>query len=236
MILTIKHKFNIYRKFELDIWGVMYCDINCDEKTFHKSRYIKFFFKLYQEKQKYRRTRRRRYIYRMDVIETRRKRRKYNLRFLSIRLTRLFFLTLQDYQFRSLLKKASKLDGDLETNYCHLLEGRLISVIYRTNFLSNMFEILRFVKEGNVYVNFKPLTKLNEIIRVGDFVTFNKKHKKKIRNYLIKRLNKRAVLFKEPRYLIVSYKFWFAYLIKYPRLKDLTYPISIDIQRITGFS
>ena len=87
-----------------------------------KNPYYKFFYKLYDERRKRRKLNRRRYIYRLDILPIRRKRKYFKKRFLSIRLTRLYFLTFQDYQFRKLFKRATKLDGNMETNYCHLLE------------------------------------------------------------------------------------------------------------------
>jgi hypothetical protein len=56
----------------------------------------------------------RRYIYRIDIITHTVKKRRKNMRFLSLRLARLYFITLQDYQFRSIFRRASKLDGNLD--------------------------------------------------------------------------------------------------------------------------
>lgn len=120
MILTIKHKFNIYRRFEQDIWGMCYTDTrrkqlktikHFEDVKLVKSPYFKFFYKLYYEKRKHWEFRRRRYIYRLDIIPFRRIRKNFKKRFLSIRLTRLYFLTFQDYQFRKLFKRAAKMDG-----------------------------------------------------------------------------------------------------------------------------
>jgi hypothetical protein len=56
-----------------------------------------------------------------------------------------------------------------------------------------------------------------------------------IRYHLYKRLSLRSILFNTPRFLFISFKFWAAFLIKKPKRKDLIYPISIDIQRISGY-
>lgn len=120
MILTIKHKFNIYRRFEQDIWGMCYTDTRIKQlknvKHFEdvklvKSPYFKFFYKLYYERKKKWELNRRRYIYRLDIIPFKRIRKKFKKRFLSIRLTRLYFLTFQDHQFRKLFKRSTKMDG-----------------------------------------------------------------------------------------------------------------------------
>jgi hypothetical protein len=87
-----------------------------------KSWLLRFFYRLYSlaEERKYQRLRR--YIYRIDIISHTKRRRKFNKRFLSLRVARLYFITLKDYQFRSLFRRASKCDGNLESNYCLLLD------------------------------------------------------------------------------------------------------------------
>lgn len=135
MVLTIKHKFTIYRRFEQDIWGYCYTDDRCEyiysnAKKYGragrkarplklnfgdvyklKSPYLRFFYKLWWERRKLAYRRKRRYVYCFDSPTAFRRRRKFNWRFVSIRLTRLYFLTFQDYQFRKLFRRASKMDG-----------------------------------------------------------------------------------------------------------------------------
>lgn len=31
MVLTIKHKLTIYKRFQQDIWGYCYSDLNCEK-------------------------------------------------------------------------------------------------------------------------------------------------------------------------------------------------------------
>lgn len=138
MVLTIKHKFSLYRRFQYDIWGYCYTDTKCaylyDVKLRKfgkaypkrislknayklKSSYLSFFFKLWWERKRRSHHFKRRYIYRFDMPLTYRRKRKWSLRFISIRLARLYFLTFQDYQFRKLFRKAAKLEGNFEKNY-----------------------------------------------------------------------------------------------------------------------
>lgn len=237
MILIIKRKCRFYRRFERDIWGVCYVDHKATEvnNEYKKSWVIRFFLKIYKERIKRRWKRMRRYIYRIDIIEVFTRKKKYNKRWLSLRMTRLYFLTLQDYQFRQLFLRAQKLNGNLITNYCHLLEGRLLAVFYRTNFLADLFVIFRFIKNKHVYVDFKKLSYVNAVINIGSFITFRKRLTKYMFTFFLKRLLNKAILFNKPRYLFVSYIFAFAYMFKKPKKKDLVYPIALDIQRITGY-
>lgn len=221
MILLIKHKCRFYRRFERDIWGVCYTDHKANEFNlqYKRSWIVCFFLRIYRERMRRRWKRMRRYIYRIDIIDIMRRKKKYNKRWLSIRLTRLYFLTLQDYQFRKLFSRARKLNGDLGTNYCHLLEGRLLAVFYRTNFLADLFVIIPFIKNKHVLVNFKRLTYVNAVINIGSFITFKKKLKRYMFKFLQKRLLLHAMLFNKPRYMFISYLYAFAFLVKKPKKK-----------------
>lgn len=201
-----------------------------------KSWLLRFFYRLYSlaEERKYQRLRR--YIYRIDIITHTKRRRKFNKRFLSLRVARLYFLTLKDYQFRALYRRASKLDGNLESNYCLLLECRVLAIFYRTNFLSNIFEILQFIKAGHVFIDFKKATHVNSKINSLSRINCSKIAIPRLRHFLIKRLENEIILFNTPKFLFVSYYFFFAYLCKLPMKKDFVYPFSLDIQRITGYN
>jgi ribosomal protein S4 len=153
-----------------------------------------------------------------------------------LRIARLYFLTLKDYQFRSLFRRASKLDGNLEQNYCLLLECRIMAIFYRTNFLCNIFEIIQFVKAGYVFINFKIIKHINAPINNISYITCSKNTISRLRSNLIKRLKFQLILFNTPRFLFISYFFFFAYLCKLPKKKDFVYPFSLDIQRITGYN
>lgn len=201
-----------------------------------KSWLLRFFFRLYTSALERRYERSRRYIYRIDLITHIKKRRKFNKRFLSLRIARLYFLTLKDYQFRSLFRRASKLDGNLEQNYCLLLECRIMAIFYRTNFLCNIFEIIQFVKAGYVFINFKIIKHINAPISNTSYITCSKNTISRLRSNLIKRLKFQLILFNTPRFLFISYFFFFAYLCKLPKKRDFVYPFSLDIQRITGYN
>lgn len=201
-----------------------------------KSWLLRFFFRLYTAALERRYERSRRYIYRIDLITHHKKTRKFNKRFLSLRIARLYFITLKDYQFRSLFRRASKLDGNLEQNYCLLLECRIMAIFYRTNFLCNIFEIIQFVKAGYVFINFKIVKHINSSIKNTSYITCSKNTISRLRSNLKKRLKFQLLLFNTPRFLFISYFFFFAYLCKLPKKKDFVYPFSLDIQRITGYN
>jgi len=126
-------------------------------------------------------------------------------------------------------------DGLFQENFCSLLEGRLVSVVYRTNFLFNMFEIISFVRAGNVYINGILMDYVNIAINIGDFVTFSSHAIFRFKANLFKRLRTKTVLFNMPRFMFVHYKLFFAFFEKFPADKDLVYPIKLDIYRATAY-
>ena len=169
MVLTIKRRFGIYKRFEQDIWGLSFSDFILENKINN------FFFEVYLLQQEFKLNKVRRYVYRIDLVNPRRFKKKFKARFLSLRLVKLFFLTLKYKQFRYMAKIAAEKDGLFQSNFCSLLEGRLVSLIYRTNFLYSMFESIAFVKDGNVFINNVLINYVNYVVKVGDFVTFFRK-------------------------------------------------------------
>jgi len=177
----------------------------------------------------------RRYIYRIDVINPLKKKRKFKARFLSLRLVKLFFLTLTYKQFRCIAKIAAAKDGSFQANYCSLLEGRLVSMVYRTNFIYSMFESIAFVKSSKVLINNILINYVNFVVNVGDFLTFFGDYKNKFRSNFLKRFRTQTIIFNTPRYMFVNYKLFFAFMERQPLDKDLVYPIKLDIYRATAY-
>lgn len=235
MVLTVKHKYSYYRRFELDIWGSFFTSGSSTQEDIFKDWRFRFFFKIFLEWRERYYKRMRRYIYRVDIIEKFSFKRKYEKRFLSVRLTRLYFLTFQDYQFRKLFKLSGKMDGNLEENYLYFLEGRLLSIIYRMNFIFDIFECMRAIKDNTIYLNFKVTNNINKRVNIGDFISLKWKDRKFILYNCEWRLEQEAILFNIPRFLFVSYYFLFSFLLCKPNKKDLVYPFTLDIQRISGY-
>jgi len=193
-----------------------------------------FFYDLYLNKAESRLNKVRRYVYRIDIVSPKRVKKPFKARFLSLRLVKLFFLTLKYRQFRQMAYFAAAKDGLFQANFCSLLEGRLTSFVYRTNFLFSMFEIISFIKQGNVLVNNILVNYLNYVVVIGDFVTFFNSTNKFRANFF-KRFKTQTILFNTPRYMFVNYKLFFAFMEKQPVENDLAYPIKLDIYRATAY-
>jgi hypothetical protein len=235
MILLIKKKGNYYRRFKLYLWCLIFCYENNSKENHHRSWILRFFLKIYKKKIEKWWQNKKRYIYRIDIIDIPKKIKKWNKRWLSIRLCRLYFLTLQDHQFRNIFKKASKLTGNLELNYCYYLECRTITIIYRTNFLANIFNCIMFIKRNRLFINNYPINYINAVIPVNSLIKPSEIWIPWIKYHLYKRIILKSILFNTPKFLFISFRFWLVFLLKKPKRNDLVYPISIDIQRISGY-
>lgn len=264
MVLTTRHKLLLYRRFECDIWGYCYTDesvellfknlfegkkpntpswwkprvIQIKLADIHKfkSRYFRFFYKLWWERRSLVKKRRSRYVYKFDFPPRWRPPRKFNFRFISVRLTRLYFITFQDHQFRKIFRSAAKKDGNFETNYLRILECRALAIAYRLNLSPDIFWLLNFVKTGRYFLlDFQPIQFINLIIPIGKLLTVTEEWRWKFLQRLQKRICLRTILFPVPKFIFSSYSCFFFYLMRYPLRTDLVYPFSIDLQRITGY-
>ena len=95
-------------------------------------------------------------------------------------LTRAFYITLNFRHFRRLSKKANMQDGFYGENYLLLLEGRVVSAVYRSSVMSNMFDIIRFVKLGNVSINKRFVYFPNCLVSLMKFINFRGLYKGKL--------------------------------------------------------
>ena len=69
-------------------------------------------------------------------------------------------------------EKAASAGGFFEGNFCSLLEGRLASIIYRSNIVISMFEALSFLSDSRTFVNNVLVDYPNAPTRTGDFIAF----------------------------------------------------------------
>jgi len=116
-----------------------------------------------------------------------------------------------------------------------MLECRTLTMIYRTNFLANIFNCMMFIKRKRLFINDSPINYYNATVPLFSLIKPADIWVPWIKYHLYKRLILRSILFNTPRYLFISFRFWIVFLLKKPKKKDLIYPISIDIQRISGY-
>jgi hypothetical protein len=112
------------------------------------------------------------FIYETREPIVRSKTRRMNYQFVSLRVIKLFYVMYSYRQLKQIARKAKSKFGIFEQNYLYIMECKLPSFIYRTSLFSNLFESIKFVKGGNVWINkkFKPL--LYYSVKLYDMVGF----------------------------------------------------------------
>jgi hypothetical protein len=53
-------------------------------------------------------------------------------------------------------------------------------------------------------------------------------------NKILWRIRTKSFIFGAPKYIFISFMFYFSILMRKPIKKDLIYPVRIDVQRISG--
>lgn len=99
-------------------------------------------------------------------------------------------------------------------------------VVYRSNFITNIFLIRYIIEQGAFSINDNIRYCFNTILKIGDYVKLSDIYFTLFKNDLKLRLINRNVLWPIPRYLIVNHSFMFVLFFSYPRLKNIVYPIN----------
>lgn len=298
MVLTIKNRTSYYKRFNLDIWGLVRTGfniyyllsagdtfeeflkyssdskVNIEEKykgesiigTFidylkiaekikevskkeyipsivpwhvksrKLSRIVEFFYKNFLTKKMDKLSKNRRYIYAAHLVEYKVRKKRLPKRFISLRLLKLFYITISYRQFIRLNYTVRRKSGNFEENYLLALEGRIISCLYRTSIITSPFQCVQLVKFGYVLINFKCCRQPRYRMSLNKLITFNAIAKRILYISLLERLNFKRSLFNPPKYIYVSFVFLYSYMFRPPRRADLIFPIALDLQRVSKYA
>jgi ribosomal protein S4 len=254
MVVKLQNKLSLYKKFELDIWGISRSTgfLNFRDKklkNYYKKlfrgrlrnicskyeRICEFFYKLREIRFERFKARKRILTYSLLVEKRIPRRKRLNEKFVSIRVVKMFYLILKYRHFRKMSRKANGLEGNFESNFLYLLECRLVCVMYRSTLITNMFEAIKFVQSNNVWIDkiyrFYP----NYYVKPLQLVGIRPILKGLFHWNLVRRLKLKTILFNCPRYIFMSYSFFTFFLKRYPCKKDLIFPIRIDVYKLTGY-
>jgi ribosomal protein S4 len=197
---------------------------------------LDFFFKADDRRRRWRRQRGRRFVYQLKLTEQQKRRRSMNVRFVSLRLVKLYYITYSYRQFRALARTMRRRRGAFEENFLLALESRLAPLLYRLTFIGNPFHCLDFIRRGFVFVEGRGQRKPNTVFGLHQLLTLSGLGRRWVYHELQLRLATGRLLFNVPRYLKVSFFFLYAYQIRPPRRQDLVFPIALDFYRATGYA
>jgi len=144
------------------------------------------------------------------------------------RLIKNYYLTLSWRNMNKYYKKARKTVGNFINNFLMLLEGRLFMVVYRINWINNLFLIKNVLESNIFYVNEKLRSRCNYHLKYNDFLMLHTDYLDLFRQDLLLRINEGKVIWKHPSYIFVNYEFFFAYIYHKPTLDDIVHPFKVN--------
>lgn len=220
-IVRNRHKF--YKKTLVDIWGHHHAYLKIS-KAINFMRVIKA-----EGKARY-------WYYRREFVFTYRRRRRFRRAkrfkddFINRRYLRNFYLVLTYKNLRRYMDLANRKVGYYYGNYFTILEGRIFMMAYRSTFITNIFLIRYVIDKGLFTVNGVVRRHYNFVVNPGDIFQISFDYKELIRKDLLMRLENNYIFYKVPNYLFANFNFMFVFFWRFPKLKDLIYPVELDLQ------
>lgn len=120
-------------------------------------------------------------------------------------------------------------------NYCSLLEGRIATLVYRSNVVDSMFEAVNLVKSAYLFVNGILINYVNFVVKTSDLLYFHSNIRSRIRLNFFKRFFYAGFIFNTPRFIFIDFKLFFLSAVVQAKDSDLVFPYKIDLYRATGF-
>jgi small subunit ribosomal protein S4 len=159
-----------------------------------------------------------------------RNKKKLKKHYITRRLLYNYYLMIPRRHFKKMHRKASKQLGCYTGNYLALVEGRLFMIIFRANFVTNIFSLKTIIDRGLFMVNGKKRSYVNYIVKKGDFVTVRRFYRTMILYDLFLRIRARVIFWRVPNYLMICYRFMYIFFWRKPMSdKEIPYPVKIDV-------
>lgn len=224
MVCLVKDRNKFLKKTLLDVWGYY--------KKYRKINKLIHFMKIIRNHR-----RARRLLYKREFIFNFKKRiwfrfkKRLKKKYIQHRFLYNFYLIVRRRNFIKYKILARKMKGFFINNYLNFIEGRLFMLVYRANFITNIFKLKSIIDRGIFYVDGERKFFSNYNVKVGELIQVDFKYKKLISIDMKYRFMKKIILRNPGKYLFINYKFLFIFFFKSPQLKKLNFPIRIDIKK-----
>lgn len=197
--------------------------------NYNKKRYLKK--KRYLLKpRKFQRFFRTRFLYQINVREEEFKRKKRNFKaknFFNMLKLRIFYGRMKIKPFKALFRKVLKNRNLSAGTAPFFLEGRLDTVLYRSNLFTSIFFLKHFIRNRNIFVNGSCITEPKYLLNVGDIVLISPQVYPNVHTEFLQRLRDNKILVNFPKYLEINYRIGAFMLIKPPKFKEIAYPFPV---------
>lgn len=180
-----------------------------------------------------------RYKKEMDSLESRGLKRKLGKRRLKIYAVALFdkqklkgyHMGLKEYMLKNIVSTVFSTKQNPLQEFMNLLESRLLSFLYRTNYFKSIVHLKIFLKLGYIKVNGKEVNSPMFFLSVGDKVTIS--YKPKNARLFLKNIKKKFSLYYYPsKYMEVSFPLMAFLFYRKPQVSDVVYPFTVNLSRI----
>lgn len=226
----IKYQFKLYKRFELDVWGLL----NSNPVFGHPV--VRFFQESYRYRAERAKQRFRQFIYRIDIINPDKSHKRKKWKFVSMQLAKLFYKGINQRKVYKFSKLSSSSFGLWVNNFLLLIESRVSTLLYRVNWIPNILFLNQFLAHGSVLVNSKTPSTVNFMIKPLQVVKLSPILQSMVRANFLFRLYNNMVYFNTPRYVFMNSKIMFFCIFCSPTLKDISFPVLLDIYRLNDMN
>ena len=102
-------------------------------------------------------------------------------------------------------------------------------LIYRSNFVNNIFKLKFIIDRGIFLVDGEIKYYSNHNVKPGQLVQVSFDYRDLLKKDLILRLKKGYVLWLPKKYLLVNYKFMFIFFVRHPRKRELKFHLLTNL-------
>jgi small subunit ribosomal protein S4 len=144
---------------------------------------------------------------------------------------RKYYGDITERQFKRIYEEASRRKGDTSENLVGLLESRLDTIVYRSNFVPTIFAARQFVNHGHVKVNGKKVTIPSFTVKPGQIVEIGDKAKQMVLVVESLQTKEKSV----PDYLEFDADKLLVKFLRMPTLPEIPYPVIMEPNLVIEF-
>jgi len=221
MICYVKNRNLFCKKVYMDVWGYY--------RIYRKLDFTTRFFKyLHDQKEQRKFFLKNEFSFSLGRKIAFERKKRLKDRYLWPRLLKNYYLTLSWRNMNQYYKIARKKVGNFINNFLMLLEGRLFMIVYRANWINNLFMIKNILEADIFYINGKVRSHCNYHLKFRDILTIHKDFIEFFKNDLLLRINEGKVIWSAPNYLYINYIFFFIFIMHKPVLSDMVHPFKVN--------
>lgn len=102
-------------------------------------------------------------------------------------------------------------------------------------FFDSIFSVKQLIQTGGVRINRQVINYLNHRIQVGDLIQFKPFVQRQADHAFHRRRVYHSFIMNMPRFIYPNYTLFYFWVERFPREKDLVFPIKLDMYRATGY-